>query len=375
MDRIGVPGLTSGGGSSALKNLDSETIEALKDAGKLAGSMKRTEEKVDEMGGKVSELEGIRGNYAKREPIILTLEEDNKAIDRAGVKVDKQGWAICSFIGKKGDVYSFNPGVMDGDVCIFSEEITKQESRPIEYKYMYDENGLPQSATAAYNGAIHSYTWHYEKDDEGNVKSEYITDDATGTIINALPYQYQSTIGTYHPLTVLNESAELPLDNHCRLISHFQGEGTIRVVVSFNVASADMKLMVYRDGYTANLATQLGTIFQMISETNTALAITEAKAEENSDAIAFIRNTTDAINSSRLPLLCGQPMTLFGAGTPQEAIVPDNWQQYNPATSEGYQWNGLPSALGQVYINTAAAANGRYTAVPNGFGNLKWANF
>lgn len=335
----------------------------------------RYHQSVKVMKSQVDEMEGMRGTYAKREPIQLTIEEDSMAINRAGVKVTKAGWAICSFIGKKGDVYSFNPGVMDGDVCIFSEEITKQESRPIEYKYVYGEDGLPLTASAAYNGSIHSYTWTYERDEEGNVISETITDDQTGTVINALPYQYQSTIGTYHPLTVLNESAELPLDHHCRLISHFQGEGTIRVVVSFNVASADMSLLIYRDGYTANLATQLGVIFQMISESNKSLSLTQAQTDENTSAVAFIRQHTDVIDFKRLPLLCGQPMKLFGAGTPQEAIVPDNWKQYDPATGEGYQWNGLPSALGQEYINTSATTNGHYTAVPNGFGNLKWSNF
>lgn len=324
---------------------------------------------------KVGHINGVMGPYTEREPIMLTLQENGKAINRAGVKVDKAGWAICSFIGKKGDVYSFNPGVMDGDVCIFSEEITKQESRPIEYKYTYDEEGLPLSASATYNGAIHSYTWSYERDEEGNIISETITDDQTCAHVNALPYQYQAEVGTYHPLTILNESAELPIDKHCRLISHFQGEGTIRVTVSFNVASADMNLLVFRDGLIANLATQLGTIFQMISETNKALALVEQLAQENAELIAYIRQATDNMDFSTLPTLCGQPMMLFGAGTPQEAIVPENWKQYDPVTGEGYQWNGMPSALGQVYINTSASTNGRYTAVPNEFGNLKWANF
>ena len=75
-----------------------------------------------------------------------------------------------------------------------------------------------------------------------------------------------------------------------------------------------------------------------------------------------------------LPLLCGQPMMLFGAGTPQEAIVPDNWQQFDPETGTGYNWNGEPSALGQVYINTTAETNGRYTAVRSG-NTLIWKNF
>lgn len=69
--------------------------------------------------------------------------------------------------------------------------------------------------------------------------------------------------------------------------------------------------------------------------------------------------------------LCGQPMKLFGAGTPQEAIVPDNWRQL---ADGGYDWNGVPSALGQEYINTAVTSGGHYIAVRDSNMGLKWYN-
>lgn len=80
-------------------------------------------------------------------------------------------------------------------------------------------------------------------------------------------------------------------------------------------------------------------------------------------------------NSRELELLCGQPPILYGAGTPQEAIVPDNWKQFDPDTGEGYQWTGTPSALGQQYINTTASTGGRYIAVSDGNYGLSWKNF
>lgn len=69
--------------------------------------------------------------------------------------------------------------------------------------------------------------------------------------------------------------------------------------------------------------------------------------------------------------LCGQPMKLFGAGTPQESIVPDNWIQL---ADGGYDWNGVPSAIGQEYINTAVASGGHYIAVRDSNMGLKWYN-
>lgn len=71
-----------------------------------------------------------------------------------------------------------------------------------------------------------------------------------------------------------------------------------------------------------------------------------------------------------LPTMQGQPMKLFGAGTPQESIVPDNWIQF---ADGGFDWNGLPSTLGQEYINTSVNSAGHYTAVRDG-NNLKWVN-
>lgn len=106
------------------------------------------------------------------------------------------------------------------------------------------------------------------------------------------------------------------------------------------------------------------------------------KAEAESvgeDRDALIQDVEQAVLLERkgfnsIPLLCGQPMILFGAGTPQESIVPTNWIQFNPETGEGYNWNGTPSAEGQTYINTEADTNGHYTAVKSGY-NLIWKPF
>lgn len=79
-------------------------------------------------------------------------------------------------------------------------------------------------------------------------------------------------------------------------------------------------------------------------------------------------------DGSALPLLCGQPPILFGAGTPKESVVPSNWRQFDPETGEGYNWTGLPTALGQQYINTEASSGGRYVGVRDGMTALKWLN-
>lgn len=70
-----------------------------------------------------------------------------------------------------------------------------------------------------------------------------------------------------------------------------------------------------------------------------------------------------------LPLLAGQPMKLYGGGTPAEELVPDNWI---PLSEGGYAWTGLPTAIGQEYIDTENG--GKYEAVWDNFTQrtLKW---
>lgn len=132
-------------------------------------------------------------------------------------------------------------------------------------------------------------------------------------------------------------------------------------------------------------------VYANADETNTSEVIATAKLTELISAVqadmedviaekdALIQDMEQAVLLERrgynsIPLLCGQPMILFGEGTPREEEVPSNWIQFNPKTGEGYNWNGTPSAEGQTYINTAADTNGRYTAVKSGY-NLIWKPF
>ena len=69
--------------------------------------------------------------------------------------------------------------------------------------------------------------------------------------------------------------------------------------------------------------------------------------------------------------LCGQPLKLFGHGAPSTDSVPDNWIQMKDG---GYDWNGVPSALGQEYINVDSSTGGHYIAIRDSAMKLKWYN-
>lgn len=218
----------------------------------------------DVMKKDVDRIKESMGAYSDRPNITLAAMENNVAISADGVKVPKNGWAIAEFTAEKGNEYLFKPNVVDGSVCLFAEEISKVETRGIDYSYTYNESdGTIATATATYLGKTHVYTYTYG---EGNANTPTITDEA-GNVVAELPYQYQTTVGSFAPLVRLNADAELPMDGYCRFMSHFQGNNALKVVVSYKVDVADLTMKVLRDGVTASISTQLGNLTQKENET------------------------------------------------------------------------------------------------------------
>lgn len=350
--------------------------DALAAASKRAGTLcVQLGREVDAANAERARIQQTLGHYSTRPDIKLTATETGVAISKDGVKVEKEGWAIAEFTAVKGNEYLLKPGTMDGNVCLFAEKITKEETRNIDYTYTSNEDGTVATAKAVYGGKTHSYTYAHTYNDEGNVIGTTITDDQTGEEVSTLPYQFRTTVGTYQPMTVLNAEAELPEDGYCRLVSHFQSDTSLTVVVSYNIADADLTMLVVRDGFTASVCTQLSNLSKRISTVAERLAEVDDYCTQALREIGSMARDLYSHDTKELPLLCGQPSILFGKGTPQESVVPVNWKQYDWVTDTGYDWNGQPSALGQQYINISATTGGRYIAVPNDDGSLSWKNF
>lgn len=231
----------------------------------------------------VKRINDALGAYSDRPSIVLKAKETGVAISADGVKVTKSGWAIAEFVAEKGNEYLFKPNVTDGDVSIFAEKIDRAEKRSIEYNYTYNDNGNIATAEATYLGKTHRYTYEYT---EG--ESTPVIKDENGTIINELPYQYQTTVGSYSPLIHLNAGAELPTDGYCRFMSHFQGNSSLNVVVSYKVGVADLTMKVLRDGVFANISSQLGTISQKENETRAIVVDLKEKVEQFVDTNPYV---------------------------------------------------------------------------------------
>lgn len=244
----------------------------------------------------VARMKQSIGPYSAREDIVLTASATGYVISKDGVKTAKSGWAMAEFTAELGNEYLFNPGETDGEVCVFAEYIDKVEQRGIDYAYTYDEQGRVATAKATYDGATHSYTYAYSEGGDGVQGTETctITDDQTGKTVDYLPSTYKTKVGSYQPLTLLNAGAELPEDGYCRFVSNFQARASIKVVVSYKVAAANLVMKVVRDGMTASMCTQLSRINQKVDEAKAAEEELRKKVSLMGDAfVGFARISGD----------------------------------------------------------------------------------
>ena len=256
------------------------------------------------VGNDVTRIKQTLGAYSDREDIVLTPKETNKAISSDGVKVPRQGWAIAEFTAEKGNEYLFKPNVIDGSVCVFAEYITSIETRGIDYTYTYNEDGTIATATATYLGKTHVYT--YEWTVEAGVNTPTIKED--DAVINNLPMTYETKVGTYSPLVKLNEDAELPIDGYCRYMSHFKGNSSIKIVVSYKIDAADLVMKVVRDGVFASISTQLGNLSQKEDETR-------KKIEELHKSYVDLLFESDwdylYVDGKNMPVIPGKKMRVY----------------------------------------------------------------
>lgn len=267
-----------------------------------------------EMKADVARIKESIGAYSDRPNITLTAKENNVAISADGVKVAKTGWAIAEFTAEKGNEYLFKPNVVDGTVCIFAEKISSVETRSIDYTYSYNEDGTTASATATYLGKTHIYSYAYAEGEDGT-KSTTITDES-GAVVTELPYQYKTTVGSYAPLVRLNAEAELPEDGYCRFMSHFQGNASMTVAVSYKVGTADLTMKVLRDGVFASISTQLGNLSQKENETRSlAVELKEKIATfvDTNPYVGMVRMNGDASPDAEMTFGDKQLMHEVGA--------------------------------------------------------------
>ena len=128
-------------------------------------------------------------------------------------------------------------------------------------------------------------------------------------------------------------------------------------------------------GGGGDLPEEFNDVKKKVTDLGSEVGKVEKSAEELKKENAELKADLVELEAAALvdsEMKYGQPRVLYGAGTPQEAIVPDNWVGMDKG---GCYWNGQPLFVGQVYININATSNGRYTGVRTAdYGEIVWKN-
>ena len=174
---------------------------------------------IEENKAKINELDSVLGMYTERASILLEIGTDNQVIDGSTLAPKaKSGWAISKPFGvERGNLYLIKVGQTDSTVVCAAQRITR--------------------------------TWEE-------------ADPDTGEFITHTEYSYAKKVQ-------LNTGAELPKDGYLRILGL---PSDFDIVISYNKATADRTIKVYRSDTLANICTQIGEQsgkWGVISQTST----------------------------------------------------------------------------------------------------------
>ena len=127
-----------------------------------------------------------------------------------------------------------------------------------------------------------------------------------------------------------------------------------KCVVSYKPGVTDMTIVVMKHGALANLTSQIFGIYEhrTMAEAVAQLAERVAALEDSRGLLGDA--TAGKLDVSELRK-CLYPVVLKGHGAPGSSVIPVN-------LPEGLPWDGVPSFVGQFYINLDAASGGLYYA-------------
>lgn len=127
-----------------------------------------------------------------------------------------------------------------------------------------------------------------------------------------------------------------------------------KCVVSYKPGVTDMTIVVMKHGALANLTSQIFGIYEhrTMAEAVAQLAEMVAALEDSRGLLGDA--TAGKLDVSELRK-CLYPVVLKGHGAPGSSVIPVN-------LPEGLPWDGVPSFVGQFYINLDAASGGLYYA-------------
>ncbi len=169
------------------------------------------------------------------------------------------------------------------------------------------------------------------------------TTDAAATAANAAAEKANTAASNADAKATLANTAATKADDARKAIE----ENTAVVKTSAQALTEEQQMQARENTKSAS-----------VSDIETLDALREAVISRIISALDNFGDVKcESLSSRDIPMVCNKPTILYGSGVPSADVVPDNW---NVATMG--EWTGVPTFIGQHYINVDASEGGEYYA-------------
>lgn len=283
---------------------------------------------LDTTNGRVLFIENGLGKYDSVRTITLSQAVSGKYINTDGQEVSASGYGISSPIQlNMGDILLVpSASAVPASVSLFARQVTRTYDKVINYTYTYQQENpeLYNTATADYDSSL-VYTAVYDTSGDTPVLTGWTKGGQTYT---TLPATHEVTESYYEPLMKQAVSAMPSTGYYVYLCPT-----SMTIVVSGYTATVNGGVaQVVGLGIFKNIATNfIGAPGQAVLAQ--AFAEVYSMIDGLKENLQQLGNTKAiCIDFENLPMVCGQPLVVEGAGAP--SVVPQFiGQRYHDTTN------------------------------------------
>lgn len=283
---------------------------------------------LDATNGRVLFIENGLGKYDSIRSITLSQATSGKYVNTDGREVSASGYGISSPIQlNMGDILLVpSASAVPASVSLFARQVTRTYDKVINYIYTYQQENpeLYNTATADYDSSL-VYTAVYDTSGETPVLTGWAKGGQTYT---TLPATHEVTESYYEPLMKQAVSAMPSTGYYVYLCPT-----SMTIVVSGYTATVNGGVaQVVGLGIFKNIATNFigapgqAVLAQAFAEVYAMIDGLKENLQQLGNAKAI------CIDFENLPMVCGQPLVVEGAGAP--SVVPQFiGQRYHDTTN------------------------------------------
>lgn len=283
---------------------------------------------LDATNGRVLFIENGLGKYDSIRTVTLSQATSGKYVNTDGQEVSASGYGISSPVQlNMGDIFLVpSASAVPAAVSLFARQVTRTYDKVINYIYTYQQENpeLYNTATADYDSSL-VYTAVYDTSGETPVLTGWAKGGQTYT---TLPATHEVTESYYEPLMKQAVSAMPSTGYYVYLCPT-----SMTIVVSGYTATVNGGVaQVVGLGIFKNIATNFigapgqAVLAQAFAEVYAMIDGLKENLQQLGNAKAI------CIDFENLPMVCGQPLVVEGAGAP--SVVPQFiGQRYHDTTN------------------------------------------